>query len=172
MTIRTALKTSNVLRKGILVAWMALASCTSAEHPEPRAKLDLSSETPGQSPATGKFVELPTPTLTVVSEPLPNKVIEAKIVAAPTNDDPKQLLGLTSGAITELLGVPGLVRHDHSVEVWQYKAVACILDVFLYADGEDKRVRYVELRGHDDNVEPQQSCFAKLLEAEAKPHSG
>lgn len=86
-------------------------------------------------------------------------------LAPPVNDDPQQLLGLSGNDVTGRLGTPVLVRRDGPAEIWQYKATACILDVFLYTTADGQRVRYVELRGRDASTEPQRQCFVSLLGA-------
>ncbi len=92
--------------------------------------------------------------------------------APPINDDPQQLLGLSGSVVAERLGAPSLVRRDGPAEIWQYKAAACILDVFLYADTGGQHVRYVELRSHGTTKEPRRHCFASLLKAEKSRPSG
>ena len=170
--METKQKTSSVRLKAVFILWMALASCTSVEPPEPQSKLDTSLARAAPSETVESFTALPAPALSVESEPLKDTVIKPNIIPPATNGNPGQLLGLASDSVTELLGAPNLIRHDHSVEIWQYKAKTCILDVFLYAEGMDKLVRYDELRRREGSKELERSCFAKLVEAEAKPRSG
>lgn len=95
------------------------------------------------------------------------------MLAAPQiNDDPQQLLGLSGIAVAGRLGAPSLVRRDGPAEIWQYKATACILDIFLYTNTDGQHVRYVELRSRDTTTEPQRHCFAGLLEVEKSRPSG
>jgi hypothetical protein len=101
-----------------------------------------------------------------------NEADTALLAAPQINDDPQQLLGLSGIAVTGRLGTPSLVRRDGPAEIWQYKATACILDVFLYTNTDGQHVRYVELRSRDTASEPQRHCFASLLEAERKRPSG
>jgi len=91
-----------------------------------------------------------------VTEPAPEPVID---------DDPEQLMGLAAGALTELLGDPGFRREDADAQVWQYRGVDCVLDVYLYRDGEatPHRVTYYEFRG-DGGGRP---CLRDLLLAQA-----
>ena len=92
-----------------------------------------------------------------VTEPAPEPEID---------DDPEQLMGLAGGALTELLGDPGLRREDADAQVWQYRGVDCVLDVYLYRDGEatPHRVTYYEFRG-DGGGRP---CLRDLLLAQAE----
>ena len=91
-----------------------------------------------------------------VTEPAPEPVID---------DDPEQLMGLAGGALKELLGDPGFRREDADAQVWQYRGVDCVLDVYLYRDGEatPHRVTYYEFRG-DGGGRP---CLRDLLLAQA-----
>ena len=69
------------------------------------------------------------------------------------------------------LGAPQFRRRDGQAEIWQYRGSACALDVFLYADGNSLKVRYVETRGRDTNAatDPKQArdCASALLDSRA-----
>ncbi len=86
--------------------------------------------------------------------------------------DPEQLLGLAPNGVSERLGSPGFVRHDGSAEIWQYPAEACILDVFLYREGEAFKVVYVELRGRGATTLSRRDCFIEMLRKQLKFKSG
>lgn len=84
---------------------------------------------------------------------------------APREEDPDKLLGLEADTIHDLLGDPALVRRDGDAEVWQYRAAACVLDLFIY--GRPKRVAHVDLRDRGGAVtEGVRSCFAAMLKGE------
>ena len=77
--------------------------------------------------------------------------------------DPAQLLGLSGDEIAAKLGKPALVRRDGDAEVWQYRRVHCVLDLFLY--GSAKQVEHVDLRDRGDaNEAAVQACFQRMLE--------
>ncbi len=86
--------------------------------------------------------------------------------------DLKQLLGLAPNGVFELLGSPGFVRSDGRSEIWQYPAEACILDVFLYREGEAFKVDYVELRGRGATTLSRHDCFIEMLRKRLKSKSG
>lgn len=88
------------------------------------------------------------------------------------NDNPEQLLGLAPNAVSERLGSPGFVRRDGSAEVWQYLADACILDVFLYREGDAFKVDYVELRGRGAATLSRRDCFIEMLRSQLDSKSG
>lgn len=81
--------------------------------------------------------------------------------------DPGDLLGLDSGAVAALLGIPALRRRDPPAELWQYRDKACILDLFLYQDqdGGAHAVTYFEVRGHSVVKVPAKDCLRALIEA-------
>ena len=86
--------------------------------------------------------------------------------------DLEQLLGLAPNGVFERLGSPGFVRSDGKSEIWQYPAEACILDVFLYREGEAFKVDYVELRGRGATTLSRHGCFIEMLRKQLKSKSG
>jgi hypothetical protein len=84
------------------------------------------------------------------------------------------LPGLRGAELTNLMGTPQFRHRDGKAEIWQYRGTACILDVFLYADGNDLRVRYVEARERGDgkskdadSARQARICAGNLLDARA-----
>ena len=96
----------------------------------------------------------PTPQTTAVKPPPRNAAI---------NDDPKQLYGFDSHRVTDLLGAASFVRRDGPAEVWQYRAKACVLDVYLYKEAGALTVAHVDLRKRQKATEPPRRCFRQLL---------
>jgi hypothetical protein len=82
------------------------------------------------------------------------------------------LPGMRGTELTTLMGAPQFRRRDGQAEIWQYRGSACTLDVFLYTDGNDLRVRYVEARGRGGTKDAPDSgqaraCAASLLDTRA-----
>ena len=77
------------------------------------------------------------------------------------DDDPAQLMGLVGADLADLLGEPGYRREDADAQVWQYRGIDCLLDVYLYRDGDGTphRVTYYEFRGDNDD----RPCLRDLL---------
>jgi hypothetical protein len=82
------------------------------------------------------------------------------------------LPGMRGAELTNLMGAPQFRHRDGKAEIWQYRGTACILDVFLYVDGNDLRVRYVDARergdskGKDaDSARQARICAGDLLNA-------
>jgi len=59
------------------------------------------------------------------------------------------LPGMYGDDVATRLGAPQFRRRDGQAEIWQYRGSACTLDVFLYAEGGNLKVRYVEARGRE-----------------------
>lgn len=97
---------------------------------------------------------------------------EAALTAPPVDDDPQRLVGLGPASIAERLGSPAFVRRDGPAEVWQYAADACVLDVFLYRDGNAFKVSYVTLRGRGAADLSRRACYAGMLRAQAAQPRG
>ena len=45
-----------------------------------------------------------------------------------------------------ILGAPDFVRRDGSAQIWQYRATNCVLDLFLYKNGNETHVKHAEIR--------------------------
>jgi hypothetical protein len=69
--------------------------------------------------------------------------------AAPATAHSKDLVGLGPDELQHLFGHPQMVRDETGAEVWQYRAAACVLDLYLYPQesaGTPLRVTYLEAR--------------------------
>ncbi len=171
-------KTAEVLRTGAVIVWAALAGCAIdfGSTAQPKASNIPATSTPAVAkPGDAARVQ---PSAAVLIGQSAGAVTTgvmtttAAISPAETNNDPQQLLGLAGAVVSLQLGVPSLIRRDGTAEIWQYRATACILDVFLYASGDEQVVRHVELRSRNASKEPHQRCFAELLKAEKNRISG
>ena len=76
---------------------------------------------------------------------------------------PDRLIGLSSDAVTAVLGAPEFRRREAPAEMWRYRGKTCFLDFFLYRDGAALRVAHVEARGHDVAVVGEKACYLGLL---------
>lgn len=59
------------------------------------------------------------------------------------NNDPKRLLGLDQGGLSDLLGTPAFMRRDAPAQLWRYRGETCRIDLFLYREGKTDPARYV-----------------------------
>ncbi len=111
---------------------------------------------PGTEPAVDPFPPAPAAQARVVPRQYP---IDA---------DPSRLMGLDPTQVTAMLGTPTFVRRDGGGEIWQYRDHGCILDLFLYRDGETARVYHFDLREARDGTPltiaaARRGCFGELL---------
>jgi hypothetical protein len=81
-------------------------------------------------------------------------------------ESPRKLVGLDRPTLQALLGAPALQRAEGKAELWQYRAAACVLDVFFFAgkDGQS-RVTHADLRGRRDSRAAPQGCYADIVAA-------
>ena len=82
----------------------------------------------------------------------------------PANDSPRQFLGQDGHRVAARLGPANFVRRDGAAEVWQYRADACVLDIYLYKEKAGLTVAHVDLRKRPAATLPARRCFAALLE--------
>ncbi|MDP7548553.1 MAG: hypothetical protein QGF20_14790 [Alphaproteobacteria bacterium] len=115
----------------------------------------------------------------MTSRPAPPSRVAA-LPEPPPNTPPRQtpdlqqLVGMSRGGLSGLLGKPTLRRSEPPAEVWQYGAAKCVLHVFLYNDTAEGRYRvsHVDVvrrrqRGIDAGAASgetlQQECFGRVL---------
>lgn len=75
--------------------------------------------------------------------------------------EPARLKGLNPLQVRSVLGRPGFTRRDAPAEIWQYRARACTLDLFLYDEGQGQAVAHYAVRGAQPVSE--RDCFNELL---------
>ena len=92
--------------------------------------------------------EFDTPEFDTPKIDTPEKVV-ASDPSTEIYPEPNLTTGLDRQLLITLLGEPGFMRRDGPAEIWQYKTLACTLDVFLYKDavGPVYRVIHFETRG-------------------------
>jgi len=176
-------------RRALPSLFLFLAACGTAPPPpqeaaapapatdivvEPLAAPQTAREpSPARAPAATAKPTPATPSAALIGDgaaedPAPHETQTARATPpaaspAPIDDDPKQLFGLDARRVAALLGPASFVRRDGSAEIWQYRAKACVLDVFLYAEGDALTVAHFELRKRAQASEPPRRCFAGLL---------
>lgn len=83
------------------------------------------------------------------------------LAPAGTVTEPARLKGLNPLQVRSVLGRPGFTRRDAPAEIWQYRARACTLDLFLYDEGQGQLVAHYAVRGAQPVSE--RDCFAELV---------
>ena len=90
----------------------------------------------------------PAPALHAASAPTPSTGTEAPAQAELIPVQPltarrpelPALTGMASAELMALLGEPDFRRPEPPAELWQYRTADCVLDIFLYVDGDRYRV--------------------------------
>ncbi len=141
---------------------LLFAGCTAAPPPEPPP----AEPAPAKQSVTPKPPEAPhrdIPAVTLETKPKPRTASVPPPRKPRFNDDPKQLFGLDGQRVATLLGPADFVRRDGSAEVWQYRAEACVLNVYLYKGPGGLTVAHVVLRKRERASLPPRKCFRYML---------
>jgi hypothetical protein len=93
---------------------------------------------------------------------LPEPATPASTATRPPVNDVRELIGLERQELQARLGDPALRRRDAPAEIWQYRSALCVLDLFLYRDGQAVRVTNAELRPRDGRELPAATCLSSL----------
>jgi len=153
-------KTKGAAIGAAVLAW-ALSACGSAP-PAP-----LPATTPSET-AAAPSQGAPTPVETAPNHPpLPSLALAplGPRPAPPIEDlpGPDSLIGLSSDAVTAVLGPPQFRRREAPAQIWRYRTKTCFLDLFLYRDGATLKVAHVEVRGPDVATIGDKACYLGLL---------
>lgn len=143
---------------------LLVAGCTAAPPPEPRPAEPASAK----EAVTAKPHETPRRAVTAVTEkyrpgPKPQTTAVPPQRKARINDNPNQLLQFDGQRVATLLGPANFIRRDGSAEVWQYRAAACVLDVYLYKEAGGLKVAHVDLRKRERATLAPRRCFRYIL---------
>ena len=85
---------------------------------------------------------------------------------------PGNLVGLDEAALKHWFGTPSLIRRDYPAEVWQYRAEACVLELYLYPADDHMAVTHAEARSAEATDAGLGPCLAALAEAKRKSAQG
>ena len=77
-----------------------------------------------------------------------------------------RIKGMEKSAIARLLGEPGFIRRDDPAEIWQYRGERCILDIFMYKDGNSFTAAHVTLRSRTVERPADEECYANIFARE------
>ena len=77
-----------------------------------------------------------------------------------------RIRGMEKNAIARLLGEPGFIRRDDPAEIWQYRGERCILDIFMYKDGNSFTAAHVALRSRTVERPADDACYADIFARE------
>jgi hypothetical protein len=68
------------------------------------------------------------------------------------------LKDMTGTQLVARLGSPDFTRRDPPAEIWQYRGVSCVLDVFLYPEADGLKVVHVASRDRARLAQPENKC--------------
>ena len=94
----------------------------------------------------------------------PGNVSVALDISSLDQERVKEFNGRDGKSLFSLIGRPDFIRREGLAEIWQYRANACIFDLFLYGRSTNKKVQHAEVRGDGVDNSPARGCFAKLLQ--------
>ncbi len=89
------------------------------------------------------------------------KVIKATSIK-PHNFSPTELLDSTPAEVIQKLGEASLIRRERQSLIFQYKKEECVLDVVLYGNNQNKRVKYTDLRDSEGKPAAAKLCYVKF----------
>lgn len=94
-------------------------------------------------------------------------------IGAPESPKAARLVGKSGTEVEQLFGRPHFLRADKGAEIRQYRARACVLDVFLYQDTKSgmQRVEHAAVRSRDGVLPDEPACLRTLLEAQWLPNA-
>ena len=109
------------------------------------------------------------PTLKIVAKEAPQKAFEhsapvtsqgARIQIASVS--PKELINASREEVIARLGLASLIRQERESLTLQFKKDNCVLDVVLYGNKQEKRVKFIDLRDTEGNAASTEQCYVKF----------
>jgi hypothetical protein len=151
----------------LVLAGISLIGCTELQVQLPRdADGDIIG--PPQKrfegvPAHGAIEPAPPAAVTAtVSLPEPATPASTGGTRHPPLNDLHDLIGLERDQVQSRLGDPAMRRRDAPAEIWQYRSALCVVDLFLYREGQTVRVTNAEMRPRDGRELPAETCLSSL----------
>ena len=85
---------------------------------------------------------------------------EARIQIASVS--PKELINASREEVMARLGLASLIRQERQSLTLQFKKDNCVLDVVLYGNKQEKRVKFIDLRDTEGNAASTEQCYVKF----------
>ena len=109
------------------------------------------------------------PTLKIVTEKAPQKAYERSTPATSqeariqiASFSPKELINASREEVIARLGLASLIRQERQSLTLQFKKDNCVLDVVLYGNKQEKRVKFIDLRDTEGNAASTEQCYVKF----------
>jgi hypothetical protein len=132
------------LHAGAIGALLALAGCDG------NPNFDLS-----------KLLSQPTPDAPVQTADAPAHApmpTPGQTAAIPPSPQLGQLHDKSAADVEALVGNPDFRRAEPPAELWQYRTADCVVDLFFYGKGKDRRVVHEDARGRDPTRGNDERC--------------
>ena len=75
---------------------------------------------------------------------------------------PKELIAASREEVIARLGAASLIRQERQSLTLQFQKDNCVLDVVLYGNKQEKRVRFIDLRDTEGNPTSPEQCYVKF----------
>ena len=109
------------------------------------------------------------PTLKIVAKKVPQKAYERSAPVTSqgariqiTSVSPKELINASREEVIARLGLASLIRQERQSLTLQFKKDNCVLDVVLYGNKQEKRVKFIDLRDTEGNAASTEQCYVKF----------
>ena len=128
-----------------LCVTVALAGC------DPGKKLDLSD--------LSTLLNFPSVAASQPAAPSPAAAPpDEKVAAIPPSPQLARFRDLKATEVEALVGGPDFRRVEAPAELWQYRTAECVVDLFFYGKGDDRRVVHADARSRDPARASDESC--------------
>jgi len=129
-----------------------------------------------RSAPDSRFVKQSAPTAEA-PPPVEEQVVEeARVESVPERvyPAPDTLASMDEEALAELLGPPVFRRRDAPAEIWQYQGPTCVLDLYLYREGESGplTVDHIETRAKGNDVLTDAECLVSIMKTVERAKAG
>jgi len=103
------------------------------------------------------------------TQPPPPPQAKLPLPPPPPLGEPADLVGLSSGQLQALFGVPSFTRKENGAELWRYDKGGCRTFFFLYPAATASTVRHVETVPRGKDMAADVNCLAALRGTPALP---
>lgn len=102
----------------------------------------------------------------------PAQPVQVRLPEAPPAGEPAGTTGLHEADLRAAFGVPALVRHDGTAQIWRFDGAGCKAYFFLYARDGVTAVWHVETLPRGVRIAADETCLNALrARAAARPVS-
>lgn len=141
----------NKIKLGILLSCLSLAAC------------GVQPQQPQTTGASGSYSE-PRVAMVAIPSPIPPDQDYKRPLQERLLSDLTALKGAEEAELLPVFGRPKFKRKESQSELWQYRQPECTLDVFLYNDGDIRRVKHFEIRSLGSVKVSAEECLSTVMQ--------